>query len=532
MRSDLRRLSKWLRRARPPRRDLVAALLAGLVASLTNVALLVGAVGLLVASAARPGLQAVLGALILIELFAFLRSPLRFAERMSSHRLGYEAVTVWRRWLVTVIGGLDFSRWRRYASGDLLERALRDTDELQDLWLRCAIPLSSTFVVMIVSDVVVALLAPRGHWWGVASALALAQLIGVAAMAASFGPLLRADRTLRATRGRYRGELVELSNVTPELARLGRFGYVQRRSHALVLELARAERILDRHHRITNLIGPVATLVAVAGLALRPPSSPVWTAVAGMLALSTYETLGVVRSALDTAVAVSAGAERLDELDHAVDGAGLDWPRDATIDLKGVSIEEDGRLLVEDATFSLPPGRRLAITGISGAGKSTLLRVIAALDEPTSGTVSVGGFEVSRLDEAQLRRHLAYVPSDPGLVRGYAIDVVSLGRPSSRDSLGDLAAMGIDVEPSTRWENLSRGETERVAISRAMVTDPRIYVLDEPTSGLGALATSMVLELLATTGATFIIATHDPRIVEWCDEVMVLSETTLESLSR
>lgn len=532
MNSDVERLLRWLRRARPPRLDLAAALAAGLVASLLNVALLVGAVALLVTSERRPGLQAVLGALIVIELFAFLRSPLRFAERMSSHRLGYEAVTVWRRWLVTVIGNLDFSRWRRYSTGDLLERALRDTDELQDLWLRFAIPLATTIAVMVIGDGFVVLLAPQGQWWGVAGVMALSQAAGVTALAVNFGPLLRADQVLRATRGRYRGELVELSNATPELVLLDRFEYVQRRSRALVEQLRLAERTVDQRQRITNAVAPVATVVSLSGLLLRPASSPVWTVVAGLLALSTFESLAGVRSALDTAVAVSAGAERLEEFDDSARRGSLDWPSDDTLILSDVAVEEEGHVLVKEVNFSLLPGRRLAITGLSGAGKSTLLRVIAALEIPSSGTVRVGGVDLLSIDETQLRRLLTYVPSDPGLVRGFAADVVSLGRTSLRDSARDLAAMSLHIETSTRWENLSRGETERVAIARALVTEPRLYVLDEPTSGLGALETASVLELLAATGATFVIATHDPQVINWCDQAMVLTESRLEPLSR
>src|ERR1035438_5446805 len=97
MRADVDRLWRWLRRAQPPRSTLLRALTAGLIASLVNGALLVGAVGLLVDSATRPGLRTVLGALIVIELFAFLRSPLRFIERLSAHRVGFAARSEERR---------------------------------------------------------------------------------------------------------------------------------------------------------------------------------------------------------------------------------------------------------------------------------------------------------------------------------------------------------------------------------------------------------------------------------------------------
>ena len=83
MRNELERLGRWLQRDRPSRAALLRALVSNLIASLTNVGLLVGAVGLLVESANRPGLKAVGGALIVIELLAFLRSPIRFNERLS-----------------------------------------------------------------------------------------------------------------------------------------------------------------------------------------------------------------------------------------------------------------------------------------------------------------------------------------------------------------------------------------------------------------------------------------------------------------
>jgi ABC-type lipoprotein export system ATPase subunit len=67
---------------------------------------------------------------------------------------------------------------------------------------------------------------------------------------------------------------------------------------------------------------------------------------------------------------------------------------------------------------------------------------------------------------------------------------------------------------------------------RALVTEPRVVLLDEPTSGLGEDETRRVLDLLATTNATVMIATHDPLVMEWCDEIFQLSAATLRQVSR
>jgi putative ABC transport system ATP-binding protein len=161
-----------------------------------------------------------------------------------------------------------------------------------------------------------------------------------------------------------------------------------------------------------------------------------------------------------------------------------------------------------------------------------LLRALARLDVAKSGSILVGDTPLEEIGEGELRLHLMYVPSEPGLTRGYVHDVVHLGRRGNRDELSDLAALGLLVEPSTKFEELSRGERERVAIVRAMVTSPPIYLLDEPTSGLGQDETRAVLALLAGTGASVVVATHDPQVMAWCDLVFELRDEKLRVLSR
>ncbi len=532
MRSDIARLRRWLRRAHPPRGTLLRALVAGLVASIVNIALLVGAVGLLVESATRPGLRTVLGALIVIELFAFLRSPLRFFERLSAHRLGFSSVTKWRRWLVLTVGGFSFTRWRSFAAGDLLERSLRDTEELQDLWLRGVIPLVTSALVMLLSDLAIGLMAPHGRWWSYAADLLAVQLLGVTALVANVGPLLRRDRVLRRARAKFRAQLVELGAATPELVLLGRGEFAERRAASSVERVRHAEAALARQRDLSSAVAPAMTVLALGALVVRPNSAPLWVVVAALLALATFESLSVVRDAFDTGVSVSAGAERLEELEVVATPGHAAWPGDSTVRLEHVTIAEEGETLVSDATWNVAPGRRVALIGPSGIGKSTLLRALAALDTVASGTVTVGQVALADMDEVELRRFLGYVASEPGLTRGFAVDVVSLGRTPSRSAIDDLAAMGLFTEPTTRWEELSRGERARVAIARAMVTSPLIYLLDEPTSGLGTEETAAVLSLLATTGATVIVATHDPQVMTWCDEVWELSDGALHPFKR
>jgi ABC-type transport system involved in cytochrome bd biosynthesis fused ATPase/permease subunit len=536
--SDLRRLLTWLERARPPRRALASAVVAGLVATLSGVGLSVGALALLVESALRPGLAAVAGVLIVIELLAFLRSPIRFYERVSAHRLGLSAVTRWRRWLVESIGQWSYQRWRSRAAGDLLERSLRDTDELQDLWLRGVVPAVSSLAAALIADVVVGLLPARGSWWPAAGLLALAQVVGVAAVLANYPSLVGADKLVRAQRGRYRAELVELAGATPELAAMGRADYVAGLAHAVDADLEDAELARDRRTRMLRVAAPLATALALLGVVLaHPTSAPLWLVVSALVALSTYDHALIWRSAIESAVAVSGAAERLDELAVAPGQGHAAWPAAATLEVRALRVIEGadetagaaGSLVVHHANLEVGAGRRVALVGVSGAGKSALLRAIAGLDEIAGGAVSFGGVALADIDEGDLRRHLAYVGADAGLTAGFVRDVIELGRETHRDYVADLASLGLVVTSDTRWGELSRGERQRVAVVRALATSPDIVVLDEPTSGLGEHETAAVLALLERAGAAVLVATHDAHVVAWCDDVVELANGVLVS---
>ena len=531
--SDVARLWRWIRRSQPSRSTLARAMVAAVVANATNVGLSVGALGLLVVSATRPGLRAIAGILIVIELVAFLRSPIRFTERTSTHQLGFEAVTRWRRWLVRQVGTWNYGRWRTYAAGDLLERALRDTDELQDLWLRGVVPAASTIVTLLLGDVVVGLLPPHGAWWRLAGLFALTQSIGLALLASTVARDVRDDRAVRTARSRYQASLVELGAVAPELHLLHKDSFVVERLQPLSRALSAAQRFAFARSRLSVVVAPVVALISLTLVVLEHPStSPVWLVVTFILALTSAESIAAVRNALATAVAVSAASERLDDLETPPSSSHAPWPDVARLQLRDVSINESGRPIVSGVRIDIDAGRRIAITGPSGSGKSTLLRVMARLDEPDEGVIYVDDVPLSLIDEQRLREHLVYQSSEVGLMGGFVLDVVLLGRSGARDVLEDLHHLGIDVTVSTRWEDLSRGERQRVAFTRSIATNPSVLLLDEPTSGLGHEETGALLTILESLVSTIVIATHDPDVMAWCDEVYELNNAVLRALRR
>jgi ATP-binding cassette subfamily C protein CydC len=483
----------------------------------------VGSIGLLVDAARRPAWLAIAVALTALEIVAFLRSPLQFFERLATHRVGFAAVERWRAWLLEKSTRWSFSRWRRYSTGDLLQRFLSDTDTLQDLWLRAGIPLLATALSVVVADLVVALLSPTGAWVLVGVGFALVHL-GTLALALLLLPGWQSrERRVREAGGAGAALGVSLRRAAPELLALGASSELAGALTPRLGALASASRDVERHQRrVSLLVAALPLLALVVLLLVSPRGSGLEYAVSLGVALALFGELAGVPGALQSVVAVGGVAERLEEL-------ASEAPRGSTslgaLDLGALDLEANLRVAVGDdriaVALHLGAGRRLAVVGSSGSGKSRLLLALAGLDD-YEGSVTLGGVELREVHEEELRSRLAYLPAEPTLLEGFVRDVVGLSRGVNEVDLERLRALGVAVGPNDRLSGLSRGERARVALVRALHGSPEIVILDEPTSALGTAETLRVLELLGSLSCTLVVATHDERVREFCGQVLDL----------
>ncbi len=195
---------------------------------------------------------------------------------------------------------------------------------------------------------------------------------------------------------------------------------------------------------------------------------------------------------------------------------------------------------LRDVSLSVCAGELVAVMGPSGSGKSTLLNLAGGLDRPSSGSVRVGGIELSTLsrrDVAAIRRRTAgYVFQDFNLIPALtAVENVSL--PLELDGVGvrraRTAAMQalaeVDVaELADRFpDDMSGGQQQRVAIARALVGERRLLLADEPTGALDSETGESVLRLLRSrcdAGAAGVLVTHEARHASWADRVVFLRD--------
>ena len=204
---------------------------------------------------------------------------------------------------------------------------------------------------------------------------------------------------------------------------------------------------------------------------------------------------------------------------------------------KTVSSPEGPLAILSDVTVAVRAGETLAIVGASGAGKSTLLALLAGLDTPTSGRVSIDGVDITDLDEdgrAAVRgRSVGFVFQSFHLIPSLtALENVMLplelkARRDARQAAAQaLEQVGLTSRAQHYPKQLSGGEQQRVAIARAFVTEPAVLFADEPTGNLdthtGQRITDLLFELNRKTGSTLVLVTHDRALAQRCHRTLEL----------
>jgi ATP-binding cassette subfamily B protein len=208
------------------------------------------------------------------------------------------------------------------------------------------------------------------------------------------------------------------------------------------------------------------------------------------------------------------------------------------VEFREVSFLHEGReKVLEDVSFAVPAGGRLAVLGSSGAGKTTLADLLVRLYEPTSGLITLDGRDIRGLDLQWLRSQVLIVGHDPFIFNAGLAENIRLARPEASDDdmveaaeaarlhdfVGSLPR-GYETVVGERGTRLSAGQRQRVAIARAVLRRPAVLVLDEATSALDAATEREVRaaldELMA--GRTLIVITHRLASIRGLSQVLVL----------
>ncbi|WP_018291316.1 ABC transporter ATP-binding protein [Verrucomicrobium sp. 3C] len=203
--------------------------------------------------------------------------------------------------------------------------------------------------------------------------------------------------------------------------------------------------------------------------------------------------------------------------------------------------------VLQDLSFHVAPGQRVAIVGPTGSGKSTLLALIPRFFEPSAGTIRIDGIDIRTVKKRSLRENLAIVPQDTVLFQGTILENIALGRASASFAEVEKAAQAAQADEfivrlpqkyqtlvGEHGLTLSGGQRQRIGIARAFLRQAPILLLDEPTGSLDPAVEAEILKslLLLSTRQTTLLVTHRLRLASEMNWIYVLNEGRIGESGR
>jgi len=538
---------RLLRFLKPHLPHVALTVLLGVATVASNVGLLATAAYVISAAALVPFLGTLAIPIYLVRFFGVSRAGARYAERMVSHNLTFKLLANLRTWFYARIEPLAPARLLHYRSGDLLSRIVKDVEELENVYLRVVSPVvvaamisTLTFLLFYVFDPLLAFVALGSL---VATGVGVPLLVRWLARGLGRRQLeLRAELNARIVDG-IRG--------AQDLLAYGREDDQQRDIAALNRKLGRVQ---GRMAFITGLQDALSDLMmnlsVLAILVLAIPQVAageirgVYLAFLALVILGGFEAVQPLGTAFQFLGRSMSVGERLFEIVDAEPEVTdppepLPPPAVCGLEFDRVSFhyEAGGPAVLEDITFVLELGKRVAVVGPSGAGKSTLANLILRFWDPSSGGIRLGVHDIRKYAQDDLRNLIGVVAQDTHVFNDTLRGNLLLARLDATDDdlqrvvaqaqLSELVERlpeGLDSPLGEQGLKLSGGERQRLSIARTLLKDAPLLVLDEPTANLDPSTERKLLEEayeLMRDRATLVI-THRLVRMDDMDEILVL----------
>jgi ATP-binding cassette subfamily C protein CydC len=527
--------------------SVMLAVLLGVATVASNVGLLATAAYVISASA----LVAFLGSLVipiyLVRLFGVSRAGARYAERLVSHNLTFELLADFRTWFYTRLEPLAPARLLRHRTGDLLSRIVGDVEELQNVYLRIIAPAAVASVTSLLTFALLYSFYPPLAF--VALGFLLAAGTGVPLLVRSLARGL--GRKQLESRGELNARIVDGVQGAQDLLAFGRerdheraIATLNRRLGRLQGKMAFITGLRDALGDLLMNLAILSVLVFAIPLVSGGEIRGVYLAFLALVALGSFEAVQPLGGAFQFLGRSTGAGERLFEIVDAEPEVNdpaepLPIPRDHKLEFDAVGFRyEDGdRFALEDVSFTLEPGRRIAVVGPSGAGKSTLASLVLRFWEPTEGEISIGGRDVRGYAQDDVRDLIGVVSQDTHVFNDTLRANLLLARPGTTDEdlhgalaqakLSELVERlphGLDSPLGEQGLKLSGGERQRLSVARALLKNAPLLVLDEPTANLDPATERKLLDAVyrSTQDRATLVITHRLVRMEQMDEVLVL----------
>ena len=482
-----------------------------------------------------------------VRLFAFIRTGVRYAERLVTHDTTFRILAGLRVWFYRHLEPLAPAGLAHYHSGDVLNRLVEDIDTLDNLYLRV---LSPTVVALTIATILLVFLG----WFDIGMAtwgILFLLIAGFVVPATSAARGAAAGREMGRDSARLRTLIIEGFQGLGELLVFGahqrHMENIRRTNTAMMSHQKTMSHVSALSEAATILLtGAAVTTILYIGIARVSNGSLTGASLAlvTLAVLAAFEAVHPLPRAYQYLGRIQESCRRLKEVVETEPA--IRFPDQSKVMPPGFDITfEDVSFRYPDHTqkaleaiqLYIPAGHRLAILGETGSGKSTLLNLLVRFWDPSEGRILMGGKDMCSLSETDLRRYVNAVSQRSHLFGATIRENLLLANPDATEaqlrmalelacllSFVDALPEGMDTWVGESGRLLSGGQARRLAMARCFLKDGPIWILDEPTEGLDQSTGKKLLSNIfeKTKGKTLLLITHRMVDLHQMDLIVIL----------
>ena len=483
-----------------------------------------------------------------ILLLYLLRVVFRFLSNYMAHRAAWYLVGDVRKKVYDKMERLDLSFFHDKQTGDLMSRVINDTRDFELLYAHIIPDLMTNFVTF--TGVLVILLSINARLALFTCFPIPLVLISGIFFSKKVQPLFR---TSRRKEGELSGKLQDNLSGVHEIQSFGkedfetvRFGDKVFQHVTAMLDALRSSAIFHPTIEFISSLGTVL-VVAVGGVMAYQGRVDVEDIVSFLLYLNLfYQPVAGLASLMENMQQAMAGAERVFTiLDTEPEIRDRDGAEDIDVCEGKVQFEnvgfsyESGEKILDDISFTVEPGKMLALVGPTGVGKTTMTQLVSRFYEPQTGRILLDGKDIMDITVSSLRRNISPVLQDTFLFNGTVSENIAYADPdASMDQIvaaakaayihDDIMQMpdGYDTQVGERGVKLSGGQKQRIAIARAILRKSPIIILDEATASVDVETERKIQQAISDLigKKTIIAVAHRLSTIKNADEILVLED--------
>jgi ATP-binding cassette, subfamily B, bacterial len=481
-----------------------------------------------------------------ILLIAALSGLFSYWQQSLTSHIGYQLVYTLRRELVAHLQQLSLAYHNRARTGELLAKITGETEVFRDVFtesvllsLAHVMTVIAMFVIMFILDwqlsLVVLASFPPLFW----------------ALARIYRQLKISARLQREREGLIAARLTEVLSSMRLVKAYGRERYEQERyeqeSQLTLAEALKTERLAAAATRTVEFIKAIglwATVLVGALQVLKGRLTPGAVLIFIAYLNDMYKPL---RNLAKTSTRFSRAVVSMQRIGEILNTEPESWQEDAALvatRLRGEIVFEHvwfdygaGKEVLEDISFRIAPGQRVALVGSSGSGKSTIANLILRFYQAQRGSITIDGVNIADYQRDFLRREIGVLLQESILFGASIRENIAYGKPDATDAEIEEAARqayahdfitalpdGYNTIVGERGSTLSGGQRQRICLARAIINHPAILILDEPTSAIDAESAALIHEAVnrLRAGKTTLVIAHHFSEIESFDQILVL----------